>query len=214
MQLYARYVYKPGAHADAEGKIISIFIFKYTRKNHWKNVIYFLGSVRSTVVWTGLHHVCVCMCMYARSGEKMYVRVCELCVNIYRARRKEKKRKQERKQISIIRYELVVFLREKKTWNFCNNNNRTKDRREVKHTKFKRSPSKLFSGSEGRLGARSANSPLVTHISVPRTVAEHCRNYGGSASKQACKICRNHHVSNQARTSPGCECTFSHIQLK
>lgn len=32
------------------------------------------------------------------------------CVNIYRARRKEKKRKQERKQINIIRYERAALF--------------------------------------------------------------------------------------------------------
>lgn len=76
----------------------------------------------------------VCERESARSGEKMCERVSErdreyvwFCVNIYRARRKEKKRKQERKQISIIRYERCFSVRRKriKTWKSKREGNKT-----------------------------------------------------------------------------------------
>lgn len=49
----------------------------------------------------------VLLCTSEGASEIAYV---WFCVNIYRARRKEKKRKQERKQINIIRYERAALF--------------------------------------------------------------------------------------------------------
>lgn len=102
--------------------MISIFIFKNTRKNHWKKKPHcniFLGSVLvesivAASVWAGCARwerasVPPREQSVWEAGECNRVLIL-FCVNIYLTgmKRKKEERKQEWKQISIIRYELIV----------------------------------------------------------------------------------------------------------
>lgn len=204
--------------------MISIFIFKYTRKNHWKkcNIFWECSSFLSEA-----ERKRVCECVYERlfhvtvsawkSDKECACGMLFFCVNIYHAGKKERKQ-----QISIIRYEPIVFQAKtksaaKRLRNVENKHAISQSVRSVsvpKNRVFKtKGFSVLFSGSFGIGNARSrprgdgGKKTLITRvnrlwndkyakiITLPIT--------GCQSQKQT-----NKQKKNTNSRFNGCECTF------